>query len=589
MKSWARCPLTIRWEMEGVPRLQSGSLSYGSIIHDCVLYLETTGDLEGAIERFKDFWRNPETLDPEYRVDYYVRGTNWRKYLESGEDILRRWWNLIQWETDQVLGREYEFDVPIGNGHVLHGTIDKVTLRWHPATEQWVILISDYKGLALDTPLPTPMGWTTMGNVKVGDQVIGGDGLPCRVTLKSEIHLNNCYRITFDDGSSIVADHEHRWEVSTDDGLKVLTTEELNTQLYSTKTGQRHLRIPNVVTVLPEKDLPLDPYVLGAWLGDGTRGTGSITKPLHALFREIERRGFNVGPLVGNVGNQSRTVYGIRGLLNSLGVLNDKHIPQAYLRASESQRLDLMRGIMDTDGHWNSTRKRCVLNTTDERFASDVYELAASLGWKAATFATTANGFGKEVPAWQTWFTPVDRHAFLARVPADYRLDAPTKSRRRLVVSVEPVPIVETQCIGVDSPNNTYLCGEQMVVTHNTSKKTPTYGYLEEDLQFTAYSYATLQPEFWVAMFPGQPAKGLELYEKYKDLPRYGEWVQLTDSKRMDAGIREERHYNRLIMAVNAMADSIAMRIFVPTISGETCRFCDYRKQCGLPELMEDD
>jgi hypothetical protein len=118
---------------------------------------------------------------------------------------------------------------------------------------------------------------------------------------------------------------------------------------------------------------------------------------------------------------------------------------------------------------------------------------------------------------------------------------------------------------------------------YKTNKKTPTYDYLAEDLQFSAYGYASLQPEFWTPEIGG-----LEAYERFKDLPRYGEWVQLTGPKRMDAGIRETRHYNRVIMAVNAYAESLAMRIFVPTISGESCRYCEFRKQCGLPELDPD-
>lgn len=590
LKAWARCPLLYRWQnIEMLPRQQGGSAIFGSVIHHCVLYLETEHDLEGAVDWFKRLWRQPDLLDPTYQVDYYERGRSWTRFLEKGEDILRRWWNIIQWETDLVLAREYGFAVPIGNGHMLNGTLDKITIRWRAATEEWIVLISDYKGLALDTPLVTPDGWTTMGAVQVGDQVIGGHGRPCVVTAKSQVHLRDCYRITFDDGSSVVADNEHLWQVHTDGGVKVLTTEDLVANLRNPATGQRHLRIPNVVMELRHAALPVDPYVLGAWLGDGAASGGVITKPLPALFQEIARRGYAVGPEIRSSRCETHTVYGLVTQLRTLGVFKNKHIPSEYLRASAAQRLDLMRGIMDTDGHWNSKRKRCVLNTTDERFARQVYELAVSLGWKAATFATTATGFGKSVPAWQTWFTPVDEEVFLARRPEGYRAEAPAKSRRRLIVSVEQVPTVETQCIAVDSPESTYLCGEQMVETHNTAAKTPTYGYLEEDLQFTAYAYASTRPEFWEPLIPGDPARGIELWEKYAGYARYGEWVQLVDSKRMDAGIRTQRHYNRLTMAVNAMADSIAMRIFVPNISGESCRFCDYRSQCGLPELMEPE
>lgn len=589
LKTWAKCPLIYKFQnIDLLPRLQSGALSYGSIIHDCVMWMEVNQDVETAIARFEYFWEDPTRLDPEYRIDYYVKGTNWRKYQESGPRVLRNWWSIIQWDSALVLAREVTFTVPVGDGHELHGTIDKLEVSYYGKLDSYVLKISDYKGLALDTPLPTPTGWTTMGAVQAGDRVIGGDGLPCRVTVKSQVHLRDCYRITFDDGSSVVADNEHLWLVHTDGGEKILATEDLPANLTNPATGQRHLRIRNVATTLPFQDLPVAPYVLGAWLGDGSVGCGVITKPLPALFDQIEARGFKVGPLLGNGG---RTVYGLRGQLADLGVLNDKHIPDSYLRASAEQRLDLLRGLMDTDGHWNSTRKRCVINTTDERLARQVYELAVSLGWKAATFATTAKGFSLEVPAWQTWFTPVDAIVFAARIPQDYRTDAPAKSRRRMITSVDRVPTVETQCIAVDSPDNTYLCGEQMVETHNTNKKTPTYGYLEEDLQFSAYAYATTFLVFWEQLCAAQgwpPEQAQVLFDRYKNVPRRGEWVALTEPKRMDAGERTQRHYNRIIMAVDALGLSVAMRIFVPTISGESCLYCDFREPCGLPAIEEN-
>lgn len=263
IKQWQECPLRFRYtHIDGLEREQSGAVVFGSIIHDCVLFLETAKDLDATVERFEKFWANPELLDPEYRIDYYVRGTNWKKYLDSGRDILRRWWSIIQWDSDLTIAREHFFEVPIGNGHTLQGTVDKVVIRWNSKLNTNVLLISDYK----------------------------------------------------------------------------------------------------------------------------------------------------------------------------------------------------------------------------------------------------------------------------------------------------------------------------------TNKKTPTYDYLEEDLQFSSYAYASLQPEFWDSL-----PNGKEMYERYKDLPRHGEWVSLTNARRMDAGERTPRHYNRLIMQVDAMAESIAANIFTLNISGEACRYCDFRKQCGLPEIEDPD
>lgn len=265
LKMWAKCPLIYKFTyLDRLPREQSGSLTFGTLIHHCVEQLERTGDLAGSIELFQELWIQPTLLHPDYAVQYYVRGTSWKKYMELGPKILRDWWAIASWDSTLVLAREHSFEVPIGEGHTLHGTLDKL-----------------------------------------------------EVAYRADIN--------------------------------------------------------------------------------------------------------------GGLGGQ-------------------------VLRIS------------------------------------------------------------------------------------DYK----------------------------------------------TNNKVPTYNYLAEDLQFSAYAYATTRPEFW-ANLGGQAA-----YERYQDLPRYGEWVQLTGPKRMDAGIREQRHYNRIEMAVNGLADSVAMRIFVPNISGETCRYCEFRSPCGLPELDED-
>lgn len=268
LSTWARCPLAYRYQnIDHMPRLQSGALSFGTIIHDCVLFMETHQDLPGAIARFNDMWLCPEAYDEllvpagtTLKIDYYTRGASWKKSAGEGPRMLSDWWGIIQWDSDTVLAREYEFDVPIGDGHILHGTIDKLALRFLPKTNEQVVLISDYK----------------------------------------------------------------------------------------------------------------------------------------------------------------------------------------------------------------------------------------------------------------------------------------------------------------------------------TNAKTPTYDWLEDNLQFTAYAYASTQPEFWTG-FPDA-----DMFGRVSSLRRQGEWVGLKGPKRLNAGFRDQVQYNRLTYAINAVADSIAMRIFVPNISGETCRYCEFRALCGLPEVPDD-
>lgn len=123
--------------------------------------------------------------------------------------------------------------------------------------------------------------------------------------------------------------------------------------------------------------------------------------------------------------------------------------------------------------------------------------------------------------------------------------------------------------------------GEQVVLVsdYKTGSRVPTLDSLRHDLQFTAYCYATTVPEFWDNI-----ENGTEYYESLKNARRVGEWVHLRDPRRVDAGERNEMHYNRLRYAVNAVGESIFMGIFPPTISGESCTYCDFRESCGLPK-----
>ena len=120
-----------------------------------------------------------------------------------------------------------------------------------------------------------------------------------------------------------------------------------------------------------------------------------------------------------------------------------------------------------------------------------------------------------------------------------------------------------------------------LISDYKTSAKRPTYDYLEDDLQFSAYGYASLKKEFWTGIQNGE-----RLWRDYLLYPRWGEWVHLKGPMRLDAGERRDVHYNRLVMAVDAFALSVDLRVFVPQISGETCKWCPHRKHCGLPPVI---
>src|SRR5882757_7071831 len=173
--------------------------------------------------------------------------------------------------------------------------------------------------LALSTDVPTPSGWSTVGDLRVGDRVFGSDGLPCEVRRVTRVrHGNDCYRITFDDGAEVVASAAHSWTVerwaSHEVGYEQVTcsTEDLaqDYRIPNHQDKQRY-RVPLARIEMPEADLPIDPWFLGLWLGDGTSTDSSVAmdyrlkseyetllKPILNEFEQVVWRnvpGTNVG------------------------------------------------------------------------------------------------------------------------------------------------------------------------------------------------------------------------------------------------------------------------------------------------------
>lgn len=351
------------------------------------------------------------------------------------------------------------------------------------------ITIADYKGLPLDTKIPTVEGWSTIAELKEGDFIFDKDGNKTKILHKSEIHYNPCYKITFDNSSSIIADCEHRWLISfkknkckkRPDGYEhvVMTSEEIYNYLKNNKKLKPYA-IPKILNPKPlnceEKELPIDPYVLGAWLGDGSKAAGLITQAKgSAVWDEIERRGYSLSsndqhnPDRANV--EMRTVYGLSTELRKLGLLNNKHIPDIYQRASFEQRLDLLRGFMDTDGYFHPKRKRFVMSTGQEWQKNDLVKLLATFGIKASVFKVLKKCNDKSFTAWDVCFSTDLFNPFLTR---NQNIDSVGKMNCRTFRNIKKIELVETvptQCLEVDSPSHTFLCTEEMIVTHNTNQK----------------------------------------------------------------------------------------------------------------------
>ena len=338
------------------------------------------------------------------------------------------------------------------------------------------------KGLPLDTLLPTPEGWVSMGEVEPGDMLIDSAGMPTKVMDKSEIKNSRVYNITFNDGSSQICDEGHLWAVVSGRKSKyfktqVLPVEEIKRTLTKHGQSQHRVLLPKPLQ-LPEVELPCDPYLLGQWLGDGTFRNGSaFITGQSDQFDTILETGVTLGKPTNVKPNAwDRCVHGLAGPLRSLGLAGvtspNRWIPPAFLRGSYNQRLAILQGIMDADGSYAVIRNQVVFGSTSEKLADGVFELVVSLGGRPYKQFARRSGFGITVDCWDIrWsptFIPFRMKRKIDKVSAMITGRKWFRSWCRVISSVEEVPSVPTQCVMVDSPDHTYLCGTRMIPTHNS-------------------------------------------------------------------------------------------------------------------------
>jgi hypothetical protein len=383
---------------------------------------------------------------------------------------------------------KYSYDTPDGKleGQLaLKGTIDLIT-----KVDDNFLEIIDWKGLPLDTDIPTPNGWTTMRNIKIGDILFDQYGHQCKVIGKSEIKTKPCYTIEFDDKTTVTCDDEHLWKLSN--GKTVSITE---------------LMIGDTINVAKPidcdyKELPIDPYLLGVWLGDGRNRNCEISGNDDEIFTRIEQNGYEIGPNLEKrkLSLKTKTIYNTTKILKELNLLNNKHIPLIYLRSSYEQRLSLLQGLMDTDGNVNHYRKQAVFTTCNKKLSDDVKELLLSLGQRPNQSIVKRNtNFKNNIVIYPLAFRPININPFSierksSKISSDWGYG---RSNTRKIINIKQSIIQKTQCIAVDSSDNTYLCTKNYIPTHNTGRrldwatgKEKTQEKLESDPQLMIYHYA---------------------------------------------------------------------------------------------------
>lgn len=346
------------------------------------------------------------------------------------------------------------------------------------------------QALALDTPIPTPSGWTTMGDLRTGDVVYGSNGPVCVSEAKPVSTEHDCYRVHFSDGTSVVASAGHLWASRRVGWPKkydrVRTTEEM-------LDGYRYSVPAAPIQDRPDVDLPVPPYLLGSWLGDGTRGKCEITvaeDDLPALQAALAADGVETHPRryaradggvpAVNLSFSARTGYQSSGRpevakrLAALPCYRDKHVPHEFLGGSAAQRLALLQGLMDSDGHVRRDGW-CSFVNTNRDLAEAVVVLVRSLGQVTSGVTVVEDARYMGGVKFIVGFAPR-----LGVVP--FRL--PRKAERVrssnrdwvAITAIEKVERVPVRCIAVDSDDHLFAFGESGLLTHNTESWYPSNG-----------------------------------------------------------------------------------------------------------------
>lgn len=361
---------------------------------------------------------------------------------------------------------------------------------WQLIRFVWRPEAGSHVGRALDpeTPIPTPDGWRTMGELQVGDRVFDETGAIRHVTARADWQDRPCYEVEFNSGEVIVADAEHQWlthhykQRHLGGEPELVTTREM-AETVEKYGGRSNHAMPMAGPLgYVRQHLLVDPYVLGFWLGDGTSTCAEITTMDAEVVIECERRGHPATkrkPSPSHVPTRADHYAlggGLQERLRVLGLLRNKHVPEQYLKGDGEQRLDLLRGLMDSDGNVGGKNgQRAEFTNTNRSLAEAVLELARGLGGRGS-IQYVERGVemvkGKATllkPVWKVAFHVDALVPFLLARKAERYRQKPTKPlRHHYVRAVRQTTARDTVCIEVDSPSHLFLAGRSLVATHNS-------------------------------------------------------------------------------------------------------------------------
>jgi hypothetical protein len=335
------------------------------------------------------------------------------------------------------------------------------------------------KDLEENTLIYTKKGPIKIKDVQIGQKIYGADGKLTTVISKKYFNDQMQYRVTFSDGRSLLCGGGHLWTVwrKQRNGDKKITLE-LNDILKDYKIGKRGDSRYYVDICKPikygKKKLPIDPYFLGLWLGDGHSNTSTITTTDEEIVNYLKQFAKQWNLDLVYRGNYSYSIVNINGkgkknplleALKQLNLIRNKHIPEKYLYSSVEQRLALLQGLMDSDGYADD--RHIELTTSYEGLKNTIPTLIHSLGIrtkirtkKTACKPTLRISLLTDLPI----FRLSRKLKFVGKNNSKYAKTNRTKSG---IVKIEPVSVMPSVCIGVDNKDSLFVAGDY-IVTHNS-------------------------------------------------------------------------------------------------------------------------
>lgn len=370
-----------------------------------------------------------------------------------------------------------------------HGEIKKMIVQMPP---QHGKEISDNKIVA------TTKGLKKHGDLIVGDYVFGRDGTPVKVLWVSE-KTRSEYVVSFSDGAKIECHGNHEWTVYNRFRQKeeTIETKHMASSTIYNGDGKRGSRYKyhvdsNVCVMFDSRNVDLDPYVLGAWLGDGDSSCGII----HIGNNDVEIIGNSTYKFKESKGTTTRKFYSpeLNLLLKNNGLIKNKHIPDMYKYNSVEVRKNVIAGLIDTDGYVYHRNGRITISNTNKRIIDDAAFILRSLGQSVVVCefkprVSSSGIVGKKI-VYQLCFNPT------MTFPTKVKRKKITKlsiNKKRAIVSIERKEgLGYGNCIQVEG--GIYLVGDTFIPTHNSegsSRKLPAFMLgLNPDTKICIGSYA---------------------------------------------------------------------------------------------------